>query len=143
MTAKQYLSQAYRLDEQINCKLDQLARLKTLATHITSRLSDIKVQSSHDNHQMEDTALKIVEQERELDDEIDALVDLKFEIKHLIGQVENIDHRILLEKRYLEFENWNRIAEEMNYSVQHIFFLHTEALKDVEFIRKSRVNEST
>lgn len=32
MTAKQYLSQAYRLDERINSKLEQLGQLKMMVT---------------------------------------------------------------------------------------------------------------
>ena len=77
MTAKQYLSQAYRLDERINSKLEQLGQLKMMATNITSNLSEICVQKTHNNHQMEDTIVKIIEQEQEIDDEIDALVDRK------------------------------------------------------------------
>lgn len=52
MTAKQYLSQAYRLDERINSKLEQLGQLKMMATNITSNLSEICVQKTHNNHQM-------------------------------------------------------------------------------------------
>lgn len=103
MTAKQYLLQAYRLDERINSKLEQLGQLKMMATNITSNLSEICVQKTRNNHQIEDTIVKIVEQEQEIDDEIDALVDLKAEILHMVDKVPGIDHRLLLENRYLVF----------------------------------------
>ena len=79
MTARQYLGQAYRLDQRINSKLMQLSLLRGNAINITANLSEITVQTSHDNTKMENTILKIMQQEREIDDEIDRLVDLKAE----------------------------------------------------------------
>lgn len=138
MTAKQYLSQAYRLDERINSKLDQLRQLKAMATNIslTSGASEVHVQTSHNNHQMEDTVLKIIEQEQEINNEIDSLVDLKVEMRHLVDKVPGTDHRLLLEKRYLLFEDWSQIAVDLNMSVQHTFRLHKEALRKFENILK-------
>ena len=40
MTVKEYLSQAYRIDQRINSKLEQVASLRALATKATSTLSD-------------------------------------------------------------------------------------------------------
>lgn len=40
MTAKEYLGQAYRIDQRINSKLEQVASLRALATKATSTLSD-------------------------------------------------------------------------------------------------------
>lgn len=137
MTARQYLGQAYRLDESINTKLRQLGQLKSMATHISSTISDIKVQTSHSTSRLEDTMVKIIDQEREIDSEIDELVDLKAEIRGMVDKVEDPDHRLILEKRYLVFEDWNQIADEMFYSIQHIFALHTEALRDFEEVLKA------
>ena len=81
--------------------------------------------------------MKIVEQEQEIDDEIDALVDLKAEIQHMVDKVPGIDHRLLLEKRYLVFEDWSQIAMDLNWSVQHTFRLHNEALREFDRILKA------
>lgn len=40
MTAKEYLSQAYKIDNDINSKLEQVASLRDLATKATSTMSD-------------------------------------------------------------------------------------------------------
>ena len=40
MTAKEYLSQAYKIDNDINSKLEQVASLRDLATKATSTISD-------------------------------------------------------------------------------------------------------
>ena len=39
MTVKEYLGQAYRLDQRINSKLEQVASLNELATKCTSTLT--------------------------------------------------------------------------------------------------------
>ena len=132
MTARKYLGQAYRLDDRINNKLGQLAMLRTLATHVTSTLNEVSVQTSHNNSKMEDTILKIYEQEREIDDDIDRLVDLKAEISRVIGEVETIEYKVILEKRYLLFETWEAIAVDLGYSVDYIFKMHRNALDEVK-----------
>ena len=39
MTAKEYLSQAYRLDQRIDSKIEQVASLNDLATKCTSTMT--------------------------------------------------------------------------------------------------------
>ena len=129
--AKEYLDQAYRLDERINSRLLQLAQLKDMATTITSHIKDICVQESHNNHKLEDTIVKIVEQEKEIDNEIDALVELKADVRHVIDKVPNVEQRLLLEERYLCFKSWEEIAADMSYGLRWIYKLHDKALKSV------------
>ena len=131
MTAREYLSQAYRLDQRINSKLTQLALLRGNAMNLTANLKEIRIQTSHDNARMENTILKIIDQERELDEEIDRLVDLKAEIKKVIDEVENIEYRLILELRYLCFRSWEEIAVEMDYSIDNVFRIHRKALEMV------------
>ena len=40
MTAKEYLDQAYRLDQRINSKLEQVLSLRDLTTKATATMSD-------------------------------------------------------------------------------------------------------
>ena len=40
MTTKEYLAQAYRINQRINSKLEQIVSLRELATKATSTLSD-------------------------------------------------------------------------------------------------------
>ena len=41
IAAKNYLMRAYRIDNRINSKLDQIAALNDLATRATSNISDM------------------------------------------------------------------------------------------------------
>lgn len=50
MTAKEYLSQYRDADREIQAKVDQIARLRDMATHITSMSTGDRVQSSPENN---------------------------------------------------------------------------------------------
>ena len=132
MTARQYLGQAYRLDQRINSKLIQLSLLRGNAMNITANLKEITVQIPHDNTKMESIILKIMQQEKEIDEEIDKLVDLKAEVRKVISCVPSIEYRLLLELRYLCFRSWEEIAVEMDYSIDYVFKVHRKALELVE-----------
>ena len=95
-------------------------------------VKDINVQTSGDNTKMENAVLKIMQQEREIDDEIDRLVDLKAEIRKVIAGVQVIEYRLLLELRYLCFQSWEEIAVRMGYSIDYVFKIHRKALEMVE-----------
>ena len=64
---------------------------------------------------LEDSVIKILEQEQELNNEIDRMVDLKREIQDVISEVKDLNYRLVLEKRHLCFESFPRIGEEMGH----------------------------
>ena len=128
MTIKEYLSQAYRIDQRINNKIDQLKHWQDLATKATSTLSDTSGCSCENNHKMEDIIIKIIDLENEINDDIDRLVDLKKDIMALIKTVKNPEYQILLELRYLCYKKWEQIAMEMDYDLRYIHKLHLQAL---------------
>ena len=132
MTVKEYFNQAYQLDARINSKIEQVSRLHELATKATSTLSDMPGSATRNTHRMEDTIIKIIDLENEINKEIDRLVDLKTEMTRVISSVQNIEYQRLLELRYLCFRSWKQIADEMGYSKQHIFRLHNDALEKVD-----------
>ena len=131
MTAKEYLSQAYHLDKRIDSKIEQLKALNLLATKCTSTLSDMPKSQSISNSRLEDTVVKIVDLQEEINRDIDRLVDLKREIMGVIKAVPNVEYQTILEKRYLCFISWEQIAVDMNYSIQHIHRMHSSALKEI------------
>ena len=67
--------------------------------------------------------------EKELNRQIDQLVDTKIEIGKLIEKVHNESYRLLLEKRYLCFLAWDQIAAEMHYSRRWVLNKHERALE--------------
>lgn len=131
MTAKEYLSQAYRLDKRIDSKIEQLKSLNLLATKCTSTLSDMPKSQSISNSRLEDTAVKIVDLQEEINRDIDSLVDLKRDIVRTIKSVQNPEYQIILELRYLCFKTWEEIAVQMNCSIDNVFKIRKNALKSV------------
>lgn len=131
MTANEYLGQAYRLDQRINSKLEQVLSLRELTTKATATMSDMPSGGSRNVYRMQDIIAKIVDLENEINRDIDALVDLKREMVATIKAVVDPECQTLLELRFLCFKTWEQIAVEMNYSIQHIYRLRDKALKMV------------
>lgn len=136
MTAKEYLGKAYRLDQRINSKLDQVASLNELATKATSTLSDMPKNPNKAISTMENTICKIIDLQDEINKDIDRLVDLKTEIVTTIKNIENKEYQTLLEKRYLCFDTWEQIAVDMNYSIRWVHNIHGKALKELSKVIK-------
>ena len=139
MTAKEYLNQAYRLDQRINSKLEQVMSLRELTTKATATMSDMPSGGSRNVYRMQDIIAKIVDLENDINHDIDELVDLKREMVATIKAVSDPECQTLLELRFLCFKTWEQIAVEMDYSIQHIYRMHDTALSCVAAIM--RVNE--
>ena len=133
MTAKDYLGQAYRLDQRINSKLEQVLSLRDLTTKATATMSDMPSGGSRNVYKMQDIIGKIIDLENEINADIDQLVDLKREMVTVIKSVKNPEYQTLLELRYLCFRSWEQIAVEMGYSLVYVFKLHIKALEIVNF----------
>jgi len=131
MNAKEYLSQAFRLDQRINSKLDQVSSLRDLAAKITASYSPDRVDGTKQRSPKENILVKIIDYENEIDADIDRLVDLKIEITTIIRNVNDADSQLLLELRYLNFKTWVEIATAMGFTFQWIHSLHKKALQKI------------
>lgn len=131
MTVKDYFSQAKFLDQRINSKIQQVAALNDLATKATSTLTGMPHNPNHATSTMEETIAKIIDLQAEINRDIDRLVDLKQEITATIKAVGNNEYQTILEKRYLCFLSWEKIAVDMGYSIRNVQILHSKALASV------------
>ena len=142
MNAKEYLRQAYRLEQRVQSKLEQIEALRSMAANVTSSISREPVSHTRNNTAMQDTVVRIMEAEKELNDEIDALVDMKREIKQTIDRVPDVTLRLVLEKRDLCFQKWEQIALDMFYSLRSVHEKHREAERIVQEILDGREFET-
>ena len=131
---KDFLEQSWRLNEEIDCKIEQLDVLNALAGKTTSTLAGMPHAPGHGGSKLEDIIVKIVDLQEEINAEIDRLVDLKKEIGRMIALVEDKDQRLILELRYLCRKRWDEIKVRMNLSENTIFILHRKALHYLEKI---------
>ena len=133
MSAQAYLSRALTLDGEINCKLEQLARLKSRLTSCTRMLSDMPTGSTPAD--WTDTVARVVELENEMNADINRLIDLKREIGATISAVPDPMQRQLLELRYLCGWGWQRIADKLHYARETVCRMHRRALDELVFVR--------
>ena len=135
MTTKEYLQQAYIIDRKIKLDTEKLeAARSALYGKAVQYDRDGSKPVPHGNS-TENAILRALELEERLNKEIGRLVEKRQEIEQAVNAVPDGIQRELLTRRYLLYQKWEVVAEEMNYSLQHIFRLHNLALKML------RVNE--
>ncbi len=129
--AREYFSKAYRIDHRIRSKFEQLESLNALATRATSTLSAMPRNPNRSTSTMADAIAKIIDLQEEINQDIISLVDSKREIMTIIKSIENSEYQTLLEKRYLCFLTWERIAVDMCYTIHHCSTHATNSLSTV------------
>lgn len=137
MTAKEWLSRGRRLDIEINALLKEQEQALQMATSTVTNIKGERVQTSKRNT-AENRFIHYAEYSKTIDERIDELYRIKAEISQMISKVENNTLRQLLTLRYINFETWEKIAEELDYSREWITkALHPRALLAIEKIKSS------
>ena len=136
MGSKEFLNKIRYIDMMINCKLEQVAELRSMLLPGAIRYDKDKVQTSNNADSISDTVSKIMELEEKINTDIDELVELKSVARENIERMENDVEKVILYKRYFNNESFENIAVECGYSWRHIHRLHGEALKNFGKIYK-------
>lgn len=133
MKAKEYLNQIRLADVIIQQKLDEIERIKALATKTNTVLRNGRVQASGEQQKIEKYVIDMAMLEEELKNEINKLLDTKQKALELINRSCSPDCIKLLYKRYFELKKWETIAIEMDYTYQWVSDgLHKKALGQVQ-----------
>lgn len=139
MTAKDYLRQAFYLDQRIESDLKEVSELKAMAARIGCPGFE---ERQNPNHATEAPFVKSLEKvwalEQQIDAEVDRLVDLKAEIRGVIDKVPDRNQQMLLRHRYIHFRSWEEIEEEMDVTLRWVHILHARALNAVEAVLCAR-----
>lgn len=139
MDAKEYLKQIARDNVVIENKLAEIRRLESLATNISSVMSDTPVQSSGNNDSVGKLVADIADKKAELQFVIDELnTDRDKRIK-VIEQLEDRLQYSVIYKRYVDLMRFEDIADEKHYSTVWIFKIHKQALYNIQIILNSIV----
>lgn len=132
MTTKEYLNQVDRLNRMIDNKLAEIYQLKTLVCSISVATDSEKVKSSGSQDKMGDTIAKIVDMEKEADEMIDKMLDIKKKIVKQIESIKNTNYYDVLCCRYIGRMTFEKIAEKINYSEKQTRRIHDLALEEFE-----------
>ena len=132
MTAKEYLTQYRTLNDSINAKLGQVAELRRKAQTVGGGSEGARSSAPYDR--IGEITARIVDLEREINDEIDRSIDAQREIRAAIATVPEARLRTLLEYKYINLLALDETAVRMNYSYPQICRLHGRALARVKMI---------
>ena len=129
MTAKEYLQQAYKMDKRIRILQGKVDKLRSALEYHSPSLESGGGSGSADR--MPDTISKIMEYEQHAAKLQAEFVDKYTEIDKVIHSVEDDTLREVLERRYLLYQKWEQIAQEMHFTERRIFQLHGKALQKI------------
>lgn len=133
MTAKEYLEQIQKANNNINMKLEELESIRELLFKVTPTQGDGTSGGNGSGDRMADRVVKKLNIEAEINAEIDKLVDLKMEARRKIEQLDDGEMQVLY-KRYFQFKKWEQIAFEMKYTRQGVCKIHGRGLQNLQKI---------
>ena len=129
MDAKQYLQQIKLARNIIESKREQLQNLRDMSTSIAGiDYSKEQVQSSDGSEQISKAVAKIVDIEKELNEDIVRYTELYGEINSRIQEMVDIELKALLIDRYMNFMTFELIAEKRDCTTRWAYELHHRAL---------------
>lgn len=132
MTAKEYLSKLIHKDNEIKYKLKKLENLRAVAYNSTPNYGGEKVQRTRDNHSLENIVAKIVDLDREINADIDALVDMKVEAWEIIDKLVDERLKTIIWKHYAQNMSWTQIAASEKITRRHVIRLYGVAMDEIE-----------
>lgn len=133
MTAKEYLMQYRRAEQEIDRLLEEKARWETLAEKVTPTPSKAPGRPGS-NDRVGMAVAKIIDLEREIDTKVDRLVDFRREIERAVSKMHGPKEREVLLRRYIHGQAWEEIAKEMGTTERHIYRVHETALFSLNVI---------
>ena len=134
MTAKEYLEQLIWLDKEINRKQQRLITLRDIVMNTTPTYETEAVQHSRDKNPLENIMAKIIDLDREIDKDVDRLVDLKAEVWEKLDNISDERLKRILWLKYAERKSGRYIAEDICLTPRHTRRLQTQAMEEFENI---------
>ena len=127
MTAKEYLSQAWKIRLRIESMAEILAFLKSATEYTTPALSDMPKSASINTSKNEDAIIRYMEYDARIQVECDKLRSVLTTIANLSDPVA----QAILVKRYIENKTWDVISNETSISIRQAHRLHQYALDEI------------
>lgn len=131
MNAREYLGQAWAIQKRIDTTRDELEKVESL---LLQGVSFEEKLGSGDNNKNERVIFKILDLQEKLTHQLEDFIDALTEITHTINQLDDANEVTVLYKRYIAFEKFSVIADEMNYSLRQTYRIHDQAVLSVQVI---------
>ena len=134
-SVQHYLRSAWYYQKKADFLNEKIMVLRSKATKMTTSFQDVPTFGGFEDHRQQVIA-EMVDLEREYGKSMMMCRNKAKEIEFVIGLLENHQEKIVLEMRYLHYDNWVDIAFNLNYSVQMIYKIHGRALINLLKINK-------
>lgn len=128
MTAKQYLRQLWRLEQNIRILTEELETRRTSLTSTTAPVLGDRVQTSPGGDRFADLIAALADKEIRQEE---LLYQYKLMRAQILEQILELDNEMqveVLRSRYLKRETLRKIAADNHYSYDRICHIHGEAL---------------
>lgn len=131
MTSKEYLQQAFYIDRKIDISIKKVEEMKRSLYGKSINYENNGAQNGSHANGTENSILRVLEYEEQINADIDKLVDLRFSIEYTIERVPDESQKEILTRRYLLFEKWEKIAVDMDIDLRWVYRLHKKALQTI------------
>ncbi len=132
MTVKEYLGQAYLLDQRIHSYSIECEELRLMAESISSPSFEEHYNASRNTDApYVHTVEKLWEMEEKILKEQSTLVKLKSQIREVIAQVDKPEFQTVLRYRYIHNYTWPRIADLLKVDVVTVQRWHNKAISRI------------
>lgn len=119
---------------KVECKLAEWQFWNDLSLSITGQMGGERVQTSGAKDKMAEARDKCMDKESEILDSVNNLVETQTEVTGVLDQMENPAEYKLLHLRYLQFKEFDEIADIFKVSYDATTTAHGRALKSLEKI---------
>ena len=125
---KAILQKSYYAQKLLDADIDKREELRSLMEKVTPTLSDMP-KRYRDHDKLGEAMVRLEGLDSKIAEDIKKLTDLLTVNRMLIDSLDRYDQRIILTKRYVNFERWGDIAHDMHYSRRTIIRINQEALE--------------
>ena len=123
-----YLSRFLRLKDAVEEKKQRIAFLRSAANRLSSALGKEPVSNTPDVTAMQERLARIMDMEKELEQQISGLSPVSREIEETLLQMPDPDICRVLDLRYFSGKSFPEIAAELHFSLSWIKKLHSRGL---------------
>ena len=129
MTFKEFLNQAYLLDQRIKSDTLECEELRLMAETISSPGFEEHFNASRNTDAPYVRTLeKLMELEEKIMTEMSLLLEVKQQIREVISQVDKNEYQMVLKYRYIHNYSWPRIADMLNVDATTVQRWHNKAI---------------
>lgn len=125
---KEKLKGAMYAQRTLEGELDKLQELRCIAQKVTPAYSQSPGGGSGNAQKLENSIAKIIEQEKIIAECCNELCAQLAEVRALVALLPMGPMRLVMQRRYLNYQKWEQIAAELHYSWQNVHRLHSKAL---------------